>query len=86
MLIDRAALSVLRQLGDRELFGLELLEGSDGTLLRGSLYVHLGRMEGAGLIEGREVPPFGRRRYRITGYGRERSRPSMMAAARLLIG
>lgn len=66
---------VIEQLviGDR--YGLELVDGSAGTLPRNAIYVLLGRMEDSGLIEGREVPsPPGaigppRRKYRITVRG-----------------
>lgn len=45
---------VLELLGSgRERFGLELVEASNGELKRGTVYVTLGRMEAAGLVESR---------------------------------
>lgn len=83
MLIDRPTLSVLNQLGRGERFGLELLAGSGGTLVMGTLYVHLARMEGAGLVEGWAEAPYGRRKYRITDLGRSRSRPPAATPERI---
>lgn len=58
-----------------ELYGLEMVR-LNGLLKRGTIYVTLGRLEGDGLIESREVkqqsgqgPP--RRVYKITGHGRQ---------------
>lgn len=57
------------------LFGLELVDKSDGQLKRGTVYVTLKRMETRGLIaseqEPRPDPQIGipRRQYRITGLG-----------------
>lgn len=70
--------------GGRELYGLELIKRSGGTLKRNSIYVVLGRMEDQGLIKGREVkvegaPGLPRRLYRITGLG-ERSLSTWNAA------
>ena len=60
--------------GGRELYGLEMIKRSKGTLKRNSIYVVLGRMEDQGFIKGREVkekgtPGMPRRLYRITGLG-----------------
>lgn len=64
-------------LGARERNGLELVDASDGTLKRGSVYVLLARMEEKGFVESwqeerspgaRGLP---RRLYRSTPYGRE---------------
>jgi PadR family transcriptional regulator PadR len=58
-----------------ELFGLEMVEASNGNLKRGTVYVTLQRMEEKGLIESRkEARPEGelgipRRLYKITGHG-----------------
>ena len=68
--------NVIAQLMKRDLYGLELVAGSEGVLARNAIYVLLGRMEDKGLIEGREEaapkgasgPP--RRVYRVTGHGR----------------
>lgn len=59
----------------RELFGLELVECSDGRLKRGTVYVTLNRMEEKGYVESHleETPPSGdvpRRLYRLTPLGR----------------
>ena len=59
----------------RELYGLQMVEESHGTLKRGTIYVSLQRMEEKGLITSRtEARPEGevgipRRLYKITGHG-----------------
>ena len=56
------------------MYGLELVEKSDGKLKRGSVYVLLGRLERKGFISGRtevqgsDIP---RRVYRPTGLGQQ---------------
>ena len=56
-----------------ELFGLRMVELSDGRLKRGTVYVTLGRMQEKGYLESRQepLPPGGiglpRRLYRPTG-------------------
>lgn len=56
-----------------ELFGLRMVELSDGRLKRGTVYVTLGRMQEKGYLESRQEPlPPGaiglpRRIYRATG-------------------
>ena len=56
-----------------ELFGLQMVELSDGRLKRGTVYVTLGRMQEKGYLESRQEPlPEGaiglpRRLYRPTG-------------------
>ena len=56
-----------------ELFGLRMVELSEGRLKRGTVYVTLGRMQEKGYLESRQEPlPEGaiglpRRRYRPTG-------------------
>jgi DNA-binding PadR family transcriptional regulator len=69
---------ILELLGrSREMYGLELVTESAGTLKRGTVYVTLGRMEQKGYITSRakEEPPaqggLPRRLYRSTPYGRE---------------
>jgi PadR family transcriptional regulator, regulatory protein PadR len=58
-----------------ELFGLQLVKQSRGTLKRGTVYVTLGRMQDKGFVESRTepLPPGGiglpRRLYRPTAYG-----------------
>lgn len=60
---------------DGELFGLQLVEQSDGAIKRGTVYVTLGRMQEKGYIESRTEPPapgaigLPRRLYRPTAYG-----------------
>lgn len=57
------------------LYGLELVDRSDGGLKRGTVYVTLGRMEAKGFLtsEQEEMPEgaigLPRRRYRPTGLG-----------------
>ena len=66
---------VLDLLQDGELFGLQLVEHSRGTLKRGSVYVILARMEAKGFVtsqlEDRQPNSSGvpRRLYRATPYG-----------------
>lgn len=57
------------------MYGLQLVERSDGALKRGTVYVTLGRMAAKGFVESEEqpVPPGGiglpRRIYRLTATG-----------------
>jgi DNA-binding PadR family transcriptional regulator len=57
------------------MYGLQLVDQSEGALKRGTVYVTLGRMEGKGLVESEQepVPPGGiglpRRIYRPTVFG-----------------
>lgn len=59
-----------------ELYGLQMVEASEGQLKKGTIYVTLGRMEDKGYIESRkdEFKPRERglpkRLYRATGEGR----------------
>ena len=69
---ERLILDLLRE---DELFGLQLVDRSDGALKRGTVYVTLGRMQDKGYVESRTEPlPPGaiglpRRWYRPTAYG-----------------
>ena len=71
------------------MYGLQLVEHSDGALKRGTVYVTLGRMEAKGLVESQQEPlPPGsiglpRRIYRPTALG-ERMLRAWMAFAREL--
>ena len=66
---------VMQLLHRTERYGLELVDASDGTLKRGSVYVILARMEDKGFIESRQEPRgsrtsgIPRRLYRATPYG-----------------
>ena len=69
---------ILELLGrSSEMYGLELVAASGGTLKRGTVYVTLGRMEQKGLISSRlddETPAGGglpRRLYMATALGRQ---------------
>ncbi len=59
----------------KEIFGLEMVQASEGELKRGTVYVTLKRMEDRGLIESRTEARAGgeigipRRLYKITGHG-----------------
>ena len=61
---------------DEELYGLQIVERSNGGVKRGTVYVTLGRMEEKGFITSRlEKPPadeggLPRRLYEATAYGR----------------
>ena len=74
---------------DGPMYGLQLVEQSDGSLKRGTVYVTLGRMEAKGLVESQQepVPPGGiglpRRIYRPTALG-ERMLRAWTAFAREL--
>ncbi len=69
---ERLILDLLRE---SELFGLQLVDRSEGALKRGTVYVTLGRMQDKGYVESRTEPlPLGaiglpRRWYRPTAYG-----------------
>jgi len=60
---------------DGPMFGLQLVERSDGALKRGTVYVTLARMEAKGLVQSEQepLPPGGiglqRRMYRPTALG-----------------
>ncbi len=63
--------------GGRELYGLEMIRASRGSLKRHSIYTLLGRMEDERLIEGRDVHDpkasgLPRRLYKITELGKSR--------------
>jgi DNA-binding PadR family transcriptional regulator len=66
---------VIELLGNRDRYGLELVEASGRKLKRGTVYVTLTRMESKGFIESwQEEPRAGaiglpRRMYRVTTYG-----------------
>jgi len=70
---EQAILTLL--ISDGELFGLQLVERSDGAVKRGTVYVTLGRMQEKGYVESRTEPPvpgaigLPRRLYRPTAYG-----------------
>ena len=58
-----------------EMYGLQLVEVSEGRLKRGTVYVTLGRMEDKGFVESRReapqpgTPGLPRPHYRATGLG-----------------
>jgi len=52
--IESAILELLREHG--EMFGLLLVERSEGRLKRGTIYVTLGRMQEKGYLESRQEP------------------------------
>src|SRR5438093_11028983 len=70
---ERLILELLTSVGP--LYGLQLVEHSEGALKRGTVYVTLGRMEAKGLVESQQeqLPPGGiglpRRIYRPTALG-----------------
>src|SRR4249919_1649344 len=73
--LSRTEHLILDLLQDRERFGLELVERSQGALKRGTVYVTLARMQDKGYVTSRtEALPHGaiglpRRLYRPTAYG-----------------
>jgi PadR family transcriptional regulator PadR len=80
---------ILELLAGEEMFGLQLVEESKGTLKRGTVYVTLGRMQDKGYVESwtETLSPgaigLPRRLYRPTGYGL-RVLAAWAAAARAL--
>ena len=74
---ERLILELLASEGP--LYGLQLVDHSDGALKRGTVYVTLGRMEAKGLVESQQEP---RELYRV-GLA---SVPFLMAIGDLLIG
>jgi DNA-binding PadR family transcriptional regulator len=60
---------------DEELYGLQIVERSNGAVKRGTVYVTLGRMQEKGYVESRTESPvpgaigLPRRLYRPTAYG-----------------
>lgn len=84
---ERLILALLASQGP--MYGLQLVEQSDGALKRGTVYVTLGRMEAKGLVESHQEPlPLGgiglpRRVYRPTALG-ERMLRAWTALAREL--
>ena len=74
--LSRKEFQVLAMLiGKGEMFGLEMVEASEGELKRGTIYVTLQRMGDKGYIESREEPRsfpeigIPRRKYLATGLG-----------------
>jgi PadR family transcriptional regulator, regulatory protein PadR len=84
---ERLILELLASAGP--MYGLQLVEHSEGALKRGTVYVTLGRMEAKGLVASQQepVPPGGiglpRRIYRPTALG-ERMLRALSAFAREL--
>ena len=72
---EAIVLGILLGRAGREMYGLEMIEESNGLLKRGTIYVTLQRMEEKGLVESRQEarpkPEIGvpRRLYRPTGVG-----------------
>jgi PadR family transcriptional regulator, regulatory protein PadR len=62
-------------ISNQEMFGLEMVDASEGDLKRGTIYVTLSRMTDKGLVESREEPRKepevgnARRKYKVTTYG-----------------
>ena len=75
--MSRTESLVMDLLRGRERYGLELVEASDGSLKRGSVYVTLARMEEKGFVDSRQeeraqgTSGLPRRLYRATPYGRK---------------
>jgi DNA-binding PadR family transcriptional regulator len=73
---EREILDLLSSAHGRELYGLELVAASAGSLRRGSVYVFLDRLEDRGLVESRleeRIPGMSgptRRVYRVTAHGK----------------
>jgi len=87
---ERLILELLASEGP--MYGLQLVERSDGALKRGTVYVTLGRMEAKGLVESQqEAVPHGgiglpRRIYRPTALGERMLRAWTVFARELAWG
>ena len=84
--LSRKEMLILEMLiGKGEMFGLEMVEASEGELKRGTIYVTLQRMGDKGYIESREeprqIPEIGipRRKYQVTGLGEKVYRTNLKA-------
>jgi DNA-binding PadR family transcriptional regulator len=77
--------------GSGPMYGLQMVEHSDGALKRGTVYVTLGRMEAKGLVESEQEPlPPGaiglpRRIYRPTALGARMLRAWTVLARELVM-
>ena len=77
--------------GSGPMYGLQLVEQSDGSLKRGTVYVTLGRMEAKGLVESEQEPlapgaiGLPRRRYRPTALGERMLRAWTVLARELVL-
>lgn len=86
---ERLILQLLVSAGP--MYGLQLVEQSEGALKRGTVYVTLGRMEEKGLVESEQKPlPPGaiglpRRIYRPTGLGERWLRAWIVFARELVL-
>ena len=74
--LSRKEILILEMLlGKGEMFGLEMVDASEGGLKRGTIYVTLQRMADKNYVDSREeprnLPEIGipRRKYRATGLG-----------------
>lgn len=74
--LSRTELLILEMLINKgEMYGLEMVEASEGLLKRGSIYVVLQRLSDKGFTESREEPRdypeigIPRRKYRANGLG-----------------
>ena len=73
------------------MFGLQMVEQSDGALKRGTVYVTLGRMEAKGLVESEQEPlapgaiGLPRRIYRPTALGERMLRAWTILARELVM-
>lgn len=75
-----------------EMFGLEMVESSEGNLKRGTIYVTLQRMSEKGLVESREESRsegeigIARRIYKATGLGERVFKAQQLALKYLNLG
>jgi PadR family transcriptional regulator PadR len=84
--LSRKEVLILEMLMDKgEMFGLEMVEASNGGLKRGTIYVTLQRMADKNYVESREEvrtsPEIGipRRKYKATGLGERAYRANLKA-------
>jgi PadR family transcriptional regulator PadR len=74
---EALVLGILLENPAKEMYGLEMVAGSQNQLKRGTVYVTLDRMEDKGYVTSRQEEPrpdasgLPRRLYRVTGYGQK---------------
>jgi len=84
--LSKKEMLVLEMLiGSGEMYGLEMVENSEGELKRGTIYVTLQRLADKGVVESREEPRefpeigIPRRKFRATGLGQRAFQANVIA-------
>jgi PadR family transcriptional regulator PadR len=74
---EALVLEILLENPSKEMYGLEMVAGSQNKLKRGTVYVTLDRMEDKGYVKSHQEEPrpntsgLPRRLYQVTGYGQK---------------